>query len=491
MSGNTLPVDRDIVVTYPPPIEEAVRAIELLLSGDYTLSRRAMALLLVQHDEEIEGMVRQREGEQRFAAIAEHIRWAQEHYREPLSMVLLAHRQRLAQAIAQQVVHYPPTVSSGVAEWVGRVCMQPLTGIPILVLVLYFGLYQFVGVFGGGFLVDLLENRLFGEVINPFVQHWVTTLIPFAPIQELLIGEYGIFTLGITYAVALILPIVGTFFLMFSILEDSGYFPRLAMLIDRLFKKIGLNGRAVIPMVLGFGCDTMATMVTRILETPRERLIATFLLALAIPCSAQLGVIMALLTSHPGALLIWATTLIGVFLLIGWLTAKVLPGTPATFHIEIPPMRMPMLSNVLTKTYSRMHWYFREVFPLFIFASVVIWVGQMIGLFDLALRALTPIVRLMGLPNEAASAFLFGFFRRDYGAAGLYHLQEQGVLNGNQLLVTAVTLTLFLPCIAQFLMMKRERGLKTALAISAIIFPFAIVVGTVMSLILRVLGVQL
>lgn len=154
--------------------------------------------------------------------------------------------------------------------------MQPLTGLPILFLVLYFGLYKFVGEFGGGTLVDLLENRLFGEQINPFLTHWVKTLIPFAPIQELLVGEYGVFTLGVTYAVALILPIVGTFFLMFSLLEDSGYFPRLAMLIDRLFKKIGLNGRAVIPMVLGFGCDTMATLVTRILETPRERLIATF-----------------------------------------------------------------------------------------------------------------------------------------------------------------------------------------------------------------------
>ncbi|MEJ5250326.1 MAG: ferrous iron transporter B [Armatimonadota bacterium] len=486
---NIFPTER--TVTYPPPIEEAAEAIETILSVDYTLSKRAIALLLLQHDEEIEGMVRRQEGEERFAAIAEHIRKAQSHYREPLSMVILAYRQKTAQSLAQEVVYYPPTTTSGFAEWLGRVCMHPVTGIPILLVVLYYGLYKFVGVFGGGTLVDLLENRLFGEYINPFLTHWVKTLIPFAPIQELLVGEYGVFTLGITYAVALILPIVGTFFLMFSILEDSGYFPRLAMLIDRLFKKIGLNGRAVIPMVLGFGCDTMATLVTRILETPRERLIATFLLALAIPCSAQLGVIMALLASHPGALLIWAVTLAGVFLFIGWLTAKVLPGTPATFHMEIPPMRLPVLSNVLTKTYARMHWYFREVFPLFILASVVIWLGQMTGLFDLALRALTPVVHLLGLPDEAASAFLFGFFRRDYGAAGLYHLQESHVLNGRQLLVSAVTLTLFLPCVAQFLMMKKERGLKTALAISGIIFPFAITIGAIMNLILQVMGVRL
>jgi len=489
LSTNTFPADR--IITYPPPIEEAVQHIESLLSAEYTVHRRAIALLLLQHDEEIEGMVRRREGEERFARIAEQIREAQLHFQQPLAVVLLAHRQRVAQEIAREVLHTPSRSGSSFAEWLGRVCMQPLTGIPILLLVLYYGLYQFVGVLGGGTLVDLLENRLFGEVINPFLSHWVKALVPFMPIQELLIGEYGIFTLGITYAVALILPIVGTFFLMFSILEDSGYFPRLAMLIDRLFKKIGLNGRAVIPMVLGFGCDTMATMVTRILETPRERLIATFLLALAIPCSAQLGVIMALLASHPGALAIWAGTLVSVFLLIGWLTARVLPGTPATFHIEIPPMRLPILSNVLIKTYARMHWYFREVFPLFIVASVLIWLGQITGLFDLALRALAPAMLLLGLPDDAASAFLFGFFRRDYGAAGLYHLQENGVLSGRQLLVSAITLTLFLPCVAQFLMMKKERGLKTALAMSAIIFPFAIAVGAVMNWILQTIGVNL
>ncbi|GFP26308.1 ferrous iron transport protein B, partial [Candidatus Hakubella thermalkaliphila] len=117
--------------------------------------------------------------------------------------------------------------------------------------------------------------------------------------------DYGIITLGIRYAVAIILPIVATFFIAFSIIEDTGYLPRLAMLIDRAFKKIGLNGRAVIPIVLGFGCDTMATMVTRTLETKRERIIASILLALAIPCSAQLGVILALLAGNTKALWIW------------------------------------------------------------------------------------------------------------------------------------------------------------------------------------------
>ena len=190
------------------------------------------------------------------------------------------------------------------AEFLSRITINPVTGIPILLAVLYFGLYVFVGQFGAGVLVRLLENDLFGGIINPWSAA-VNNVVPWPALQMLLVGDYGVLTLAFTYAVAFILPIVGTFFIIFSIIEDSGYLPRMALLIDRLFKLIGLNGRAVIPMVLGFGCDTMGTVVTRVLETKRERTIATCLLALAIPCSAQLGVVLGLLSFNPAALAIW------------------------------------------------------------------------------------------------------------------------------------------------------------------------------------------
>ena len=148
------------------------------------------------------------------------------------------------------------------------------------------------------------------------------------------------------------------------IIEDSGYLPRLAMLIDRVFKKIGLNGRAVIPMVLGFGCDTMATITTRTLETRRERVISTLLLSLAIPCSAQMGVMIALLAGAPLLLPAWLAVIAGVFLLVGFLTARLLPGEQPSFYMELPPLRLPRLRNVLVKTYTRMEWYLREVFPI-------------------------------------------------------------------------------------------------------------------------------
>jgi ferrous iron transport protein B len=282
---------------------------------------------------------------------------------------------------------------------------------------------------------------------------------------------------------------VGTFFLGFSIIEDSGYLPRLAMLIDRVFKKIGLNGRAVIPMVLGFGCDTMATIVTRTLETRRERLLSTLLLSLAIPCSAQLGVMLGMLAGRPLLLAWWAAVVAGIFLLVGFLAARLMPGEKPAFYMELPPLRFPSLGNILVKTYTRMEWYFREVFPLFIAASVIIWFGKLTGLFDLALNALTPAVHLLGLPDDAAVAFLFGFFRRDYGAAGLYEMRN--ALSGVQILVATVTMTLFVPCIAQFSVTVKERGWKTALAIAGFIFPFAFLVGLLLNWLLTLLKVQL
>lgn len=480
--------EHPLLFQYDAALEETLTDLTSLLSDSYRLTRRAVALLLLQEDPEILAMVREVEGE-RFGAIEERLKAARACTDQPLDVAISLQRHTTVRAVTERVVSHPPQARPSPTEYLGRLCMSPLTGIPILMLVLWFGLYQFVGIFGGGTLVGLLEERLFGEIINPWMTARVESLIPWRWLSDLFVGEYGIWTLGITYAVALVFPIVGTFFLAFSVLEDTGYFPRLAMLIDRLFKRIGLNGKAVIPIVLGFGCDTMATIVTRILETRRERIIATFLLSLAIPCSAQIGLMTALLAGHPRAFMVWVGIMAGIFLIIGWLTAKLLPGEAARFTMEIPPLRLPSLSNIAVKTLARMQWYFLEVLPLFVIASIVIWIGQLTGLFDLVIRMLTPVVHLLGLPDKASEAFLFGFFRRDYGAAGLERIKEQ--LNVNQLLVSVVTLTIFLPCVAQFLMMKKERGMKMALMMAGFIFPFALIVGIVLNQLLKILPIKL
>ncbi len=471
-------------------LEVSLEKIENLLKDAYGLSRRSIGLLLLQEDAEIITLVKSRQA-QEFGAISQIINYTKAQYHHPLSYIISLRRQEEANGITARAIEYSPKIGLAFKEKLSRIMISPLTGVPILLLVLYYGIYKFVGEFGAGTVVDFIETGIFEKNINPWITQIFTSIIPWGLLRDLFVGEYGMITLGVRYAVALILPIVTTFFIAFAIIEDTGYLPRLALLIDRIFKKIGLTGRAVIPMVLGLGCDTMATMVTRTLPTKRERLIATILLALAVPCSAQLGVILSLLEGNQAGLLVWAGVLTLVFLLIGFLSSKILPGEAPSFYMEIPPLRLPKLSNVFIKTYTRVQWYFTEIFPMFIFASVMIWLGQLSGLFKLLTRVLEYPIRWIGLPDQAAVAFLFGFFRRDYGAAGLYDIKKAGLFTGNQLVVACVTLTLFLPCIAQFLMNVKERGWKTGAGISVFILFFSFSVGFVVNLILNVLGINL
>ncbi|OGX45206.1 MAG: ferrous iron transporter B [Omnitrophica WOR_2 bacterium RIFOXYA2_FULL_45_12] len=478
-------------IGYSDILEVYISKIEALLQGSgYKITKRSLALLLFQEDEEILKLVKEREGE-RFLEIEKLIQEAKSHYPQPLNYIISLRRQEEASAISSRVMIFQKNPLITFRERLSRIMMNPLTGAPILLFVLYYGLYQFVGVWGAGTLVDFLEDHIFINHINPWVTNLVNSTIPFKLIQDLLVGEYGVITLGVRYAFAIILPIVATFFFAFAIVEDTGYLPRLAMLVDQLFKRIGLSGRAVIPLVLGFGCDTMATMVTRTLPTKRERIIATLLLALAIPCSAQMGVIFALLEGTPLGLVVWLGVIILVFLLVGFLAAKIMPGELPTFYMEIPPLRLPQLSNVLRKTWSRLSWYFKEILPLFIFASLLIWIGQITGIFNILVKILEHPIRALGLPDKAAVAFLFGFFRRDYGAAGLYDLKKAGLLSSNQIVVSCITLTLFLPCIAQLLMNIKERGIRMGIWMSVFILFFSFSVGFLVNLFLNIFGINL
>ena len=468
-------------------LETAILDIARHLPPASPVAPRARASLLLQGDlRERERLVREK-GEKAASLALDIVASTRAKLNHsPHYYITLSLRTHVGQLLAGCLT-VPQRAPDRLRQWLDRICTTPLTGYPLVALVLYFGLYQFVGQFGAGTCVTFLEETLFRSHFLPWVNHWVGR-IPWQALRDLLAGDYGVITLGLRYAIAIIFPIVGSFFLVFATLEDSGYLPRLALLVDRGFKRIGLNGRAVIPIVLGFGCDTMATLVTRTLETRRERVICTLLLALAIPCSAQLGVILGLLSQSGTALAIWAGVVLGIMLLTGWLAARLLPGEKPMFYMELPPLRLPTLGNVLVKTYSRMVWYFREILPMFILASLLIWIGQITHLFQLIVHNLQPVMRGLGLPHEAAVAFLFGFFRRDYGAAGLYDLQKTGVMSIHQLTVAAITLTLFLPCIAQFLVMQKERGTRVTLWISGGVLVTAFGVGFLTHLVLNGVG---
>lgn len=459
--------------TYDDAVERAIDdLVSVLPSGQ--LHARVIALLFLAGDKATEVWMAEKQVDlTTLIARREHL---QEKFDEPLAEVLQRTRMAAADAIVRRVVTNRGREGQGLVQKIGQWAVHRWFGWPLVLLVLY-AVYVFVGQFGAGVLVGWLENDLFNELINPWFKQIVNTWVPFPWLQDFLVGTYGLWTMGMTYALALILPIVTTFFIAFGILEDSGYFARLSVLSNRAFKVLGLNGRAVLPMVLGLGCVTMATLTTRILHTPRERLIVTFLLALAIPCSAQLGVVMGMLASYGGgAFMIWLGTVIFVLFSVGWLSGKLVKGKRIPLMTELPPMRLPLMTNVAKKTWLRLKWYLEEVIPLFLIGAALMFVLDRIGLLPWIIKAGEPLVTgWLGLPKEASAAFLMGFLRRDFGATGLFAMGSG--LSPEQGLVGLVTLTLFVPCIASMLVIIKEQGIKTALIMIALITPLAFFVG--------------
>jgi len=385
------------------------------------------------------------------------------------------------------------------AENFGIWSRSPIYGAPILIAVLVL-VYEFVGFIGAQTLVGTLEDGIFNQYLNPGLR----SIIPLGFFHDLVVGnpadgyrnDYGLVSVGVTYAVAIVLPVVGTFFIAFGLLEDSGYLPRLAILGDRVFRLMGLNGKAILPMVLGLGCDTMATMTTRILATPKERLIATLLLALGVPCSAQLGVILGISAGiSPVATLIVLGVVGSQMLLVGYLSARLIKGEPSPFLFEIPPIRVPVVKNVAIKTWFRIKWFLREAVPLFILGTLILFLldrirvpfvdGAMSGIEAIEVVFRPVVTGILNMPAETAKVFILGFLRRDYGAAGLFDMAKDGILTVQQLITAMVVMTLFVPCIANFFVMIKEQGTKKAFIILGFITPFAIAIGALVSFFLR------
>jgi len=474
-------------VEYPPDIQAAVEKIAAILPIS-PVSRESIAVMILSGDQSLEKRLIENCTDAQRETIQSIVDETRVRFRDPLAYVIGKRRLDAIDSLLHEIMTAEESRRTSWMSFAGDLSQHPVWGIPILLLVLYL-IYLFVGTIGAGICVDFIESVVFGRYFNPAA----TRLIGYVPVElvrEMLVGEFGLITMGLTYSIAIVLPIVSFFFLAFGILEDSGYLPRLTIMANRFFKLMGMNGKAALPMVLGLGCTTMATLTTRILDTKRERVIATLLLALAIPCSAQLGILVGMLGSVSlSAFAIFIFVIFSQLLLVGILAGKLLPGQSSDFLIEIPPFRVPKLSNVVIKTVSRVEWFLKEAVPLFLLGTFVLFVADKIGVLDALVKATSPVVEgFLGLPGRATVAFVMGFLRRDYGAAGLYRLYEDGMLNPTQVIVSLVVMTLFVPCIANFFVIIKEHGIRRALAMIAFIFPFAFVIGGIVNFILRALN---
>ncbi|WP_298006659.1 MULTISPECIES: ferrous iron transport protein B [Anaerolinea] len=473
---------------YPPAIEQFLKQAEGLFPPAY-IAPRALGLLFLSEDPAVEAWLSEKAAPETIETLRRLRRETAETLGDTPFSVILQTREAFIAQVAERALQISEEQTFSLAMELSHLSTHPLWGIPVLALILY-AMYWFVGVFGAGTLVGLLEENLFGNIINPWVVEHIQRWIPWQFLSDLLVGEYGLWTMGVTYAFALLLPVVTTFFIAFGILEDSGYLPRMAVLSNRFFSRMGLNGQAVLPMILGLGCVTMATMTTRILPTRRERVLATILLALAIPCSAQLGVVMGMLANVSfSAALIWTGIILLVLMAVGWLAARLMPGERNPLVIELPPLRFPVLSNVLVKTAARLEWYIKEAVPLFLLGTLLLFVLDKAHLLPAIIHGLEPIVTgWLGLPPQAAASFLLGLMRRDFAATELFMMQSQGLLNPVQTVVSIVTITLFVPCIASIFMLFKERGTRITLGILAFVFPFAILVGGLLYRLLLLAG---
>ena len=365
----------------------------------------------------------------------------------------------------------------------GQIMIRPLTGFPILVLIMVL-IYLVVGVFFAQLVVDFTEGKLMGGYYEPFVRSSLSSRLNLeSPLGVILTGQFGLLTMSISYVLGLLTPLVVGFFLVLSLLEDSGYLPRVAILMDRLLGVAGLNGMATIPLVLGFGCVTAAIITTRLLPSDRERRIAIFLLSLAVPCSAQLALVTAIMARQgPAYFILYGLVILLVITTAGILLSRLLPGQSSPLLMDLPPLRLPRLDNVLQKTWMRSWHFLKEAFPLFVGGALFLSLLKVTGTLDLIQNYMDPItVGWLKLPRESASAFIMGFIRREFGPAGMVDFP----MAEGQRFILMVTLTLFVPCIASVMVIFKERGWKEGLAIWFSVLVLAFLAG---GLLARLLG---
>lgn len=389
---------------------------------------------------------------------------AERHGTAPLAereRVYLLRRGRVNDVVARAVRR--PEKTAKIREWIGRLCLEPLTGIPILAAVLW-GCYELVGVWVAGDVVGLTEERIMQGLYEPWVRDLVGRWVAEASaLGQVLIGEFGVLTMTVTYLLGLLLPLVVGFYLALSVLEDSGYLPRVATLVDRVMNAMGLNGRAVIPLILGFGCVQLGTITTRILGSRRERTIATTILNFVIPCSAQLGVIVGMLAALGLRFtLTYVAVILACLVAVGTVLGRFLPGESTPLLIDLPPMRLPRPGNVVRKVFMRTYFFMKEAWVWFVLGALGVSVLQVSGGLVAWQGFLAPLTEgWLKLPREAATAFVMGMVRRDFGAAGLTDLS----LVPWQTVVALVTITLFVPCIASLMILFKERGLREGAAV--------------------------
>lgn len=474
-------------VGYPPQVEEFCSIVGRLLSSRSDPVPRGIPLLLLVNDRSVEHWV----GETFGQGMLDQIRSLADDYRRqerlPFNLVLTRIYNTAADGITRQVQAVSPPSRSRLLERFGKACLRPVTGIPVAAVSIAL-MYLFVGVMGAGWLVDTVKGRFLEGMVGAWARAALAPL-PSDFFKALLTdADFGVLPMGLFLPFGLVAPVLLCFYLFFGLLEDSGYLPRLALLLDSLFKRIGLNGKGVLPVVMGFSCVTMALLTVRGLDQKREKLITSFVLFLGIPCAPLLAVSMILLKQLPIAA---TATVFGIMLaqifVIGIALNRVLPGERTPLLIEIPPMRLPDPARLLKKSFFRTYFFMKEAIPVFVLAALCVflfhWYGGLTALEHL-LRPLTS--GLLGLPETSVQVFIKLLIRKENGAVELVHVRESYT---NLQLVVNTVMMMLVPCMNSVIVLFKERGARTAVVILLLLACYNVFVGTMLNTVCRFIGV--
>jgi ferrous iron transport protein B len=451
-------------VKYGEIIDSGISHIASELPEDIRFKRKA-AVLLMFDDPFFADYLTKKYGSEKIAKLTEQVNRIKKQFRANIGYTINNKRSRWVEELAENTTRKQKVTPGEFSKAFGRLSRHPVFGIPIL-LVVIFTIY---------FLVVNVANVIAGwmdQTLWTPVESKIDALVTIGWLNDSLIGDYGVLSLGLANAFLTILPILTVFFLAFNVLEDIGYIPNLCVLTKRIFDKLGLSGSAIMPLVLGFGCKTMATLTTKSLRSKKERYIAIYLIAFAIPCAAQMALNMSIL-GRMGikAFVIAFSTLAFVEIAAGCTLNKILKEEDRSDFIqELPAIRIPNPKAVIIKTYYRLWWFIKEAVPVFIYAAVILFVIDKVGILNAVKNALEPVMGgLLGLPVQMVDALILCMARHEAAAGLIIKLIEKGQLNYIQCIVAVTITTMFVPCFANIMAMIKELGARRALTMAVII----------------------
>lgn len=473
------------LVQFPDAVEGGLSQLEEILDNP-VVAPRSLGILLLCQDRGAESWIEERLGKRRLARAREVAQRVQGEFGTELRQLISDSIYAEAGRIADRVVTRRPRGPSPLVRF-GSLAQRPLSGALIALGVLAIA-YFWVGAFGATFVVDNLSTHLFDGFLVPLTRDLVAPIPSDFVRAAIMDPDFGLLPTGLFLAIGVVLPVLFCFYLLQALLEDSGYLPRLAVLADRLFRRVGLNGQGLIPLILGFSCVAAAVITTRMLPTRRERIILT-LLVVGLPCAPLLAVMVVILSKMP-----WTATAVVFGVLFarlvatGLVSSRALGGPHPDFILEIPPMRIPRPGMLMTKTWRRTWDFVREAVPVFMAASFAMFLFDRAGGLSAIEEAARPLVHdILGLPHQAVQVFIKTTIRREAGATELNLLRDH--FDNVQMVVTLLVMTLLLPCVNTAIVIIKERGLKVAVAVLTTAVVSALAVGALVNAVCRGVGV--